>query len=339
MKRLASLFLVSLCMMQAVVLIAQAIKKPEPTFALSIEEDKNAARIHPGLYRLLVKFTRVTIGAEVEQFHEEAMGMYEMIVLHDGLPATETDAMRDLRAYRKADDNPTLRNARLLKTGESWTIPLDVSDYYDMTGLGAYQITVTRESLPLHLAHNLPYSTTVRSNTINIVVSQGTGGTSAQTAKKAMPRFALVLSAEDPGDVPPLFLRVELDNTSNSVIRERKCWPFMGMYNLVVLRDGELVDVKDGIERLRKSRAAVACPGNETLLEVKPGAFYADRVPLSNFYVEKPGSYSVYVTRETYPYNPAKSVLVESNAISFVVPEPPPVNDTSPMNTPSHAPQ
>jgi len=336
MKRLASLFLVSLCMMQAVVLIAQAIKKPEPTFALSIEEDKNAARIHPGLYRLLVKFTRVTIGAEVEQYHEEAKGMYEMIVRRNGLPVSETDAMRDLREHRKADSNPTILNPRLLKTGESWTTPLDVSDYYDMTKPGAYQITVKRETVPW----DLRFSTTVSSNTITFIVPRRTGGQSAQSAEKPKPRFSLTLSAVNLDDELPQSLRVELDNTSDSVIRERTCSSLMGMYNLVVLHGGEPLETNNAMQMLQKSRASVDCPGNEAVIEIKPGDFYADSVNLRSLYnVFQPGSYSVYVTRETYPYNPAKSVLVESNAISFVVPEPPPVNNMPTTDTPSPAPQ
>jgi hypothetical protein len=53
--------------------------------------------------------------------------------------------MRDLRAFRRVDGQPTIRNPRFLETGQSWTTPLDVSDYYDMTKPGTYQVTVTRE--------------------------------------------------------------------------------------------------------------------------------------------------------------------------------------------------
>jgi len=316
MKRPALYICVLPFVVQAGVLFSQSVEKPEPTFALSIEEDKDATRINPDLHRVLVKFTRTAIGDEVEQYHEEAKGMYEMIVLREGVPVEETSAMRDLREYRKADSNPTIRNPRLLRTGESWSTPLDVSDYYDMTMPGAYQITVTRESIPLHLAYSVP----VQSNTIIINVPLRTGGQPFPAAEKPKPRFALELSAEDPGDVPPVSLIVKLVNTSESEIRERKCWEFEGMYNLLVFRDGDPVEEFDGMRKLQTRRANVVCPGNETIIWIEPGASYSDRVPLSSPFVDKPGSYVVYVTRETYPYNPAKSVLVESNSISFVVP-------------------
>jgi hypothetical protein len=336
----ASHFLALFFAMQTVALYAQTIEKPEPTFVLSIGEDKEAVRTNPGLHRVLVKYTRISFGFEDEKYHEEAMGMYQMVVLRNGAPVAETDAMRDLTAYRKADDNPTIMDPRLLKTGESWITPLDVSDYYDMTSPGTYQITVTRESLP----GNPDFSVPVSSNSVTIVVSQEEGRPSAEPAEKPKPRFALAISAEDPDDVPPNNLRVELHNSTSGVIRERKCWPFIGMYNLVVFRDGRPIEGNDVLRRLQMTRTAVICPGNETLKEIKPGAFYADRVPLRNFYdVDEPGSYRVYVTRETYSWNPAKSVLVESNTISFVVPKPPPqpANDAPPVviNQPTQSPQ
>lgn len=300
------------------ILRAQESQKPKPTFVLSIEEDKDAACMNPGFHRLLVKLTHTSIGVEVDQFHEEAEGMYNMIVLRDGLPVKETDAMRDLRNYRKVDDNPNIRNPRLLKFGESWTTRLDVSDYYDMREPGTYQVTVTRESAPL----NLDYSLLVRSNTIAIVVPQDVRRTPSEKTDKPKPRLSLIISTLQSNYVPPNGLKVEIENTSTSMIRERKCWPFLGMYNLIVFRNGEPLEGNDGIQRLQKSRAAVDCPGNETLMEIKPGDSYADSLPLSDFYdVYKPGSYAVYVTRETYPWNPAKSVLVESNTINFVVPQ------------------
>jgi len=310
-------------------LFAQENEKSSPTFALSIQVDTDASRIDPSLHRLLVNFTRTAVGAEVEQFHEEAKGMYEMIVLRDGVPANETDAMRDLRRYRKRDGSPTIRNPRLLKMGESWITPLDVSDYYDMTEPGVYQITVTRETQP---GFPPPYSgALVSSNTVTIVVPQKAGRVPGNAVEKPRPRFDLTISPEDPGAVPPDWVTVSMQNISRSAIRERKCWPFYGMYNFVVLRNGDPLRESEEMENLQRIRSDVRCPGNESLLEIEPGNVYADRVALGNYFdIHEPGSYVVYATRETYPYNPAKSVLVESSPMSFVVPEPPPVTDTPP---------
>jgi hypothetical protein len=299
---------------------------------LSIEEDKEAARTNPGLHRVLVKYTHISFGFEHEKYHEEAMGMYQMIVVRNGAPVAETDAMRELRKFRKMEFDPTMRNPRMLKTGESWITPLDVSDYYDMTKPGTYQITVLRETEPY--APN--YSVTVSSNTITIVVHRQAGGQSARAAEKPKSRFTLTLSPGDPDDVPPVWVQVKMENISKSTIRECECTPFYGMYNFVVLRNGEPLEENDEMRNLQKRRAGVDCPAESaSLREIEPGSVDEDGVPLGAYYdLHEPGSYAVYATRETYPYIPAKSVLVESNSISFVVPEPPPrpANATPPAD-------
>ncbi|MGC2547777.1 MAG: hypothetical protein WA426_18170, partial [Silvibacterium sp.] len=301
-------------------------QKPASTFSISIEEDKTAALINPSLYRLLVTLTTTPQGVFVDQFHPEAKNMYNMTVLRDGLPVPETDAMRALENYRKVDRYPTVQRPFALKPGETLITTLDVSDYYDISRPGTYQVTVTRQSLPLNPA----YSTLVTSNTINIVVPQPSAASNEQAVQEPKPRFDLNISQEDPEETPPTMIRVEMENTSDSAIREAKCWPFMGMYNFSVTRNGEQLRQNDEMRRLQKARAAVNCPGNETLNEIEPGDIYAEDVPLGNFYdITQPGVYQVYVTRETYPWNPAKSAVVESNSLSFEVPQPPADGNTA----------
>jgi hypothetical protein len=313
-------------------LCAQDSEKPRPGFTLSIEEDKEAAQSTLGLHRLLVKHTNISIMADWRQFHDEAQGMYNMIVLRDGVPAQETTAMRRLRAYRKVDDNPHIKPTTFFKTGESWTDTLDVSDYYDMSKPGNYEITVTRESLPL----NPKYSVTVRSNTITVVVPQVSAASAAHPSEKPKPRFDLIVSKVNPDEWPPVIIRVEMQNKSDSVIREAKCWSFMGMYNFSVIRSGEILEANDQMRSLQKSRGAVDCPGNETLIEIPPGGMDAEELPISNFFdLQEPGAYGIYVSRETYPWNPVKSVLVESSPVTFVVsppPAPPQTDDKSPAD-------
>ncbi|HUE05414.1 MAG TPA: hypothetical protein VMR62_38060 [Bryobacteraceae bacterium] len=292
---------------------------PKPEFTLTIAEDKDAPRKSPSLHRVLVKYTRVAIGVESYEFHKEVEGMYNMIVLRDGAPDAETETMRELRRFRKVDHDPETLRAQPLKPGESWTQPLDVSDYYDMTKPGAYQVTVTRESLPL----NLRYSVPVSSNTITVVVPPGTGEAEEAT-EKPEPRFALTISAPDSGPSPPLMIRAEMENTSDSVIRERKCWQ-SSLYDVSLLRDGEPVEPNNQTRMLQKGRAAGECAGNATLKEIQPGAVDVEGVNIRYLYdIFEPGSYLVKISRETYPYNPAKSVLVESNTLGFTVSPPPP---------------
>ena len=58
---------------------------------------------------------------------------------------------------------------------------------------------------------------------------------------------------------------------------------------------------------------------------IQPGAVDVEGVNIRYLYdIFEPGSYLVKISRETYPYNPAKSVLVESNTLGFTVSPPPP---------------
>lgn len=298
---------------------AQTLERPVPTFTLSVEKDNGPTRFDSGRHTILVHFKRIAPGSEVDMFNPEEEGMYDMIVLHDGKPVPETAAMRDLRDYRKADNDHSFPHPRLLKTGETWTTPLDLSDYYDMSRPGVYEVTVVRESMPLNLA----YSTLVRSNTISIVVPETRTLQEIPESKKPKPRFDLTISLDDPGNLSPLIVRVERTNRSEHTIRERKCWTFMGMYNLEVQFDGEHLEPNNSMKQLQQNRARVDCNGNETLKEIEPGEYDADDIPVSNFFdLSRPGAYVVYITRETFPWNPGKSVKVQSNPLSFVIPEP-----------------
>jgi hypothetical protein len=326
LRSVASLLVVLLFALHNVVLFGQKSETPKPAFTLSIEEDHEAARTAPGVHRVLVKYTNVSTGDELDHFYKEALEMYNIIVLRDGISVAETTAMRALRNYRKADNDYYPPNQRVLRPGESWTDALDVSDFYDMSAPGTYQVTVTRESLPLNLA----YSTLVRSNTIVIVVRPGAGAADMPAVEKPRPRFVLTLSIANPDEFP-VAIRVERQNITDTVIRESKCWPFGGTYNVFVSQNGAPLEETVQARGLRKSIAGVDCPGNETLITIDPGEADVDEMPLAAFYnIEEPGAYTVYVTRETYPWNPAKSVSVESNTIYFVVPEPPPVEATPP---------
>lgn len=295
------------------------MQKPKPTFTLGIKADTATAQTYPFLHRVSVIFANVSSSIFINRFHPESKNMYNMVVTRNGAPVPETAAMKALQQFRNVDNNSTIRHPFLLYPGRTLTTSLDVGDYYDMTKPGTYQITITRQSLPL----NPPYSTLVTSNTINMTVPPQTATSqNTQTPPKTQPRFDLNFSSDDPyGTPPPSMMNVEMDNLSNSVIRIAKCWSFMGMYNFVVTRNGQTVPPTEEMLRLQKNRAAVTCPGNDTMIEIKPGDSYSENIPIGNFYnVSQPGVYEVYATRQTHPWNPAKSTLIQSNPVSFQVP-------------------
>jgi len=303
--------------------ILPATEAPKPTFALAIEEDEDASRRDPTLHRVSVKFTHVGFGFAVTQFHPESENMLNMAVLRDGIPARELSALRALRNYRKTDWYPIIQNPSVLKPGDTATSSLDISDYYDMTEPGIYQVTVTRKSPPYDSPTANPVFSTVRSNTISIIVPRQTG---LKNLVRPTPRFTLTIAPSEQDHWPDIsgVIDVQMDNISSTVFREAKCWSYMGMYHLHILRDGAEIPENEEMRQLERSRAAVDCPTNETLNEIQPGDFDEENIPVGSFTdLRIPGSYTIYVTRESYSWNPAKSVTVESNTLTFVVPQRP----------------
>jgi hypothetical protein len=144
----------------------------------------------------------------------------------------------------------------------------------------------------------------------------------AQTPEKPEPGFTLTLSMGRHGgefSKNTQVLLLTLTNTSKEVINESWCAAFHGMYDLNVVYNGVPVEDTDAQKKYKKSRESGRCSGSYFGGPTDPGKtrqeyFYYDTT--------KPGTYEFTVTRETFPWNPDKSVTVKSNTITIVVPEP-----------------
>lgn len=175
---------VMLLAMQPVVFSAQTIERPKPWFTLHIEE-ADPHHLHvgypapPNFHELRVTFTNISDQAHSDYADGiDAEQMLNMIVLRDGAAADETKNMQNVRDAREARRVGHTKSGgplnfsihgpiKPLKPGESVTVPLYISAYFDMSKPGTYSITVTRETFPWEPAR----SVTVWSNTLTIVVS------------------------------------------------------------------------------------------------------------------------------------------------------------------------
>jgi hypothetical protein len=97
----------------------------------------------------------------------DVRGLYIISVAYRGAPLAEKDAAawRRWEAAEAAFCTHEL-GINKIKPGGSFQRPLELSERYDMSRPGNYEITVTRETDPEHPEK----SVTVRSNTITIVV-------------------------------------------------------------------------------------------------------------------------------------------------------------------------
>ncbi len=154
----------------------------------------------------------------------------------------------------------------------------------------------------------------------------------AQAVERPTPCFSVSIKEVDPSTVPDGYpsdyhkLLVTYTNTSDAV--EVIPSNLHVTLNMIVLHDGAPAEETKGMRALRKDRNDLAS-GNTTPSSVqmthslKPGASITFPWEISGYFnMSKPGTYTITVNRETYPWDPAKSVTVWSNTLTIVVPQP-----------------
>lgn len=128
-------------------------------------------------------------------------------------------------------------------------------------------------------------------------------------------------------------LLVTYANSPNATQKD-VCVNTSWVYQMVVLRDGVPVQKKTPSKKedtgetpgrykipMPRFTEANACQG--ATQGIPPGASIKIPLWVSSFYdMTEPGTYTITVKRETFPYEPAKSVTVWSNTIEIVVPQP-----------------
>jgi hypothetical protein len=165
MRRIVFRFLILLFAMPAVAVYAQTSEKPMPGFTLEISV-WNAGELSLDTHALTVRLTNTTNEDRRESTCAERNGWFNSIVTLDGVALEEIDGIQKLRKKDKfwmCNGGPMLQPT---KAGESQGYLMYISDFYDMTKPGKYDITVTKETFP----NNPEKSITVKSNTLTIIV-------------------------------------------------------------------------------------------------------------------------------------------------------------------------
>jgi hypothetical protein len=174
MRKTAFYFLFLLLAMQTAVLRAQNFQKQTPKFTLAIflyqpGGGHSATPGQPEFRKIRVEETNISN----EAFFEEGgcledQGVFRISVLYNGALLEEKDAAA--RKKREADAKLERCGTKGFeaKPGDSWTRYLSIVWDYPMCKPGTYEITVSRETDPLHPEK----SVTVKSNTLTIVVPE-----------------------------------------------------------------------------------------------------------------------------------------------------------------------
>jgi hypothetical protein len=155
----------------------------------------------------------------------------------------------------------------------------------------------------------------------------------AQNSEKPAPKFTLTIflsqnggaESEMPGQ--PIFreIRVVETNTSNELLQEAGCWDHKGIFHVSVVYNGESLEEKDTVARIKREATArrTPCAVPRSKAVINPGETGTRYIPLSIDYpMCKPGTYEIIVSRESDLEHPEKSVTVKSNTLTIEVPEP-----------------
>lgn len=150
----------------------------------------------------------------------------------------------------------------------------------------------------------------------------------AQTSEESKKAgFKLSLSYyRDHGDVRPTVIAfiVTLTNTSKETIYETPCSAFGGLYKLSVVLNGIPVEEPDEARTHRESMErgeanGGVCTGSSPGRRAAPGESLKD---VLRWNADKEGTYQFTVERKTFPQDPKQSVIVRSNTVTVMMPEP-----------------
>ncbi|MGO8786005.1 MAG: hypothetical protein ACLQVL_01300 [Terriglobia bacterium] len=242
--------------------------------------------------------------------------MIAISVLYNGVPLEEKDAARRQYWEKHYSQYCTFGGGvNGIKPGESGEYLVSVAFIYDVSRPGTYDITVAMETDPYHPEK----SVTVKSNTITVVV----------------PEPPLKLTLSENHDLGAGLDRVNVTETNISdkdfIDQDDGCIRELGWFTVEVFYDGVPLEEKNTEARFRRENETIdlmnqhkaPCATEPSGIVLKPGKSRKLWLGVSDIYdVTKPGSYDVYVSRETNPIGRVNNEYVRSDTISVVVPEP-----------------
>ncbi len=146
------------------------IEKPAPEFTLKIRQVGYGGSL-PGYYTVLVTETNISDTDMVRWACGGLEDWLNLVVTYNGVRVSETDAVKRLEQRRKAG-GPCGVDAGVYRIapGKDYLWRLNITDFYNMSKPGTYNITVTKDTAPSDPLMN----TVVKSNPVTIVVSKPT---------------------------------------------------------------------------------------------------------------------------------------------------------------------
>jgi hypothetical protein len=167
MRMLPSLFLTVIIATHLTAAFAQENETIEAEYTITLRRWAQG-EFPAGFYGVLVELTKTSNESIREKFCPNQNNGYNFSVLFNDVAMEELPRIQELKkegALNGCGAHGVMAN---LKPGDSHPYWMPISNYYDMSKPGTYQITVTRETVPGYLL----ISTTVKSNTVTIAVPE-----------------------------------------------------------------------------------------------------------------------------------------------------------------------
>ncbi|MGD0548575.1 MAG: hypothetical protein ABR991_12200 [Terracidiphilus sp.] len=312
MRKLMFFGIGAVLVIQAAVICAQSPQKSEPQLALAISEWHG--ELGPRFDRVRVIVTNTSKDVFYEPGCSDMRDIYHVSVSYNGTLLEEKDAAARHRGEAEQAAFCTHElGINPIISGGSFQLWFDLADRYDLLKPGTYEVTVSRETDPDHPEK----SVTVKSNTLTVIVPE--------------PPIKLTLSENH--DLGAGLDRVNVTETNISdkdfIDQDHGCIRELGWFTVEVFYNGDQLEEKDIEARFRREDETLnleiqhkaPCATEPGDIVLKPGKSRKLWLGVSDIYdVTKPGSYEIYVSRETNPIGHIKSTYVRSNTITIIVP-------------------
>jgi len=305
--------LVPLFVVQTAALCAQTREDSEPRFTLAISEARGFFESAPGVRALDVNMTN-TSNEEIREACPVVYRMFNLSVTYEGVPMQEKEAVQQHRKRGEFNSCSSEQLLKPLKPGAHRDSLMYLSDFYDMSKPGAYDITVSKETYP----DDPQKSVTVTSNTITMVVTEKQAKDAEAILEKKRSAPPLTLDAEKPTvhAGAPIIVDITRKNMSDKTIFLHNPYAAIKWYNFDVQIGSEPAPETELLQQSKAPNALIVDTGQVASLE--PEETTKTNVDLNYYYdMSKPGVY--HVTASLVCKECDSTQIVKSNTVTITV--------------------
>jgi hypothetical protein len=313
MRKQVLKLLVAIFALQLIVGICAAQEKTAPGFTLAISEARGFFESAPGVRALDVNMTN-TSNEEIREACPVVYRMFNLSVTYEGVPMQEKEAVQQ---HRKRGEFNSCSSEQLLKPlqpGEHRRSLMYISDFYEMSKPGQYEVTVAKETNP----NDPQKSVTVTSNTITMVVTekQAKEAEAILAKRRSAPPLALDAEKSSVRAGAPIIVDITRKNMSDKTLFLHSPYNVIQWYDFDVRISLVPAPETELLQQAKAPNARFVDIGQVASLE--PEETTKTNVDLNYYYdMSKPGVY--YVAASLVCKKCDSTQIVKSNTVAITV--------------------